>query len=132
MENSTFLMRNGNDEYTLYTFDVNHFGSIKTLSKMNEPLLHMVVTCLQKIHSEDKPAPVYFPKNENIPEMMVCIQKRGKNNIILALNLGSFLLSEMTDEEFHEIVFELETIPLQPIGTKVYFPPLKGKDEKYS
>jgi hypothetical protein len=35
----------------------------------------------------------------------------------------------MTDEEFHEIVFELETIPLQPIGTKVYFPPLKGKNE---
>jgi hypothetical protein len=122
-------MRNGLDEYTLYTFDINRFGSIKTLSKMNEPMLQKMVLFLRAMHSDDKPNTIWFPQNSDIPEMMVTVRRRGKDNIILALNLGSVLLSEMTDEEFHEIVFELETIPMQPIGTKVYFPPLKGKDE---
>jgi hypothetical protein len=129
MEASTFLMRNGYDEYTLYVYDVNRFGSIKTLSKMNEPELHDIVVLLRQVHSEINPCVVWFPQNPNIPEILTSIRKRGKDNIILAINVGSVLLSEMTDDEFHEIVFELETIPMQPIGTKVYFPPLKGKDE---
>jgi hypothetical protein len=125
MENSTFLMRNGKDQYTLYTFDVNHFGSIKTLSKMNEPQLHTLVVLLREMHSSDKPSRVWFPRNYDIPEMLTSITKREKDNIILSINIGSYLLSEMTDDEFHEVVFELETIPMQPIGTKVYFPSLK-------
>jgi hypothetical protein len=130
MTNSTFLMRNGNDEYTLYVYDVNCFGSIKTLSKMNEPELQDIVILLRQIHSEVKPCVVWFPQNPDTPEILVSVRKRGKDNIILSINVGSVLLSEMTDDEFHEIVFELETIPMQPIGTKVYFPPLKGKEDE--
>jgi hypothetical protein len=122
-------MRNGLDEYTLYMYDVFRFGSINTLSRMNEPGLHKLVVLLREMHSNDKPSAVWFPQNYDTPEVLTSITKRGKDNIILAINVGSVLLSEMTDDEFHEIVFELETIPMQPIGTKVYFPPLKGKDE---
>jgi len=129
MENSTFLMRNGLDEYTLYTFNINRFGSIKTLSKMNESELHDIVVLLRQVHSEVKLCIVWFPQNPDMPEILTSIRKRGKDNIILAINVGSVLLSEMTDDEFHEVVFELETIPMQPIGTKVYFPPLKGNEE---
>jgi hypothetical protein len=128
MEASTFLMRNGLDEYTLYMYDVFRFGSIKTLSKMNEPGLHKLVVLLREMHSNDKPSAVWFPQNYDTPEVLTSIIKRGKDNIILVINVGSLLLSEMTDDEFHEIVFELETIPMQLIGTKVYFPPLKDKE----
>jgi hypothetical protein len=123
-EHQTFLMRNALDEYTLYTYNLLQFGSIQTLSKMNEPELHKLVVFLREMHSNDKSSTVWFPQNYDTPEVLTRISKRGKDNIILAINVGSHLLSEMTDDEFHEVVFELETIPMQPIGTKVYFPPL--------
>ena len=124
MEASVFLMRNGVDEYSLYVYDVDRFGSIKTISKMNEPKLQEMVVCLREMTRIEKALSVFFPNN--LPDVNVSIVKRiNPIEYNMVLNLGMTIISQMDETEFHETLFEMETICMQQIGTKVYFPPLK-------
>lgn len=58
-------------------------------------------------------------------ELSVHLRKRGIDNYILHINLGSLLLSEMNQLEFDELVKDLTMLQTREIGSKVYFQPIK-------
>jgi|SRR5215467_14437549 len=94
--------------------------SIQPLSTLNQQSYDMMIDCLRGL-SNGLQGRYQFPRYGALPDVQVMIQKYDTDLIILHLQLGDIILSNMDDSEFEQLITELIELKNQPIGSKVYF-----------
>jgi hypothetical protein len=96
------------------------------LCRMSFDDVAFMVNCLDDMRkSQNLPYWYQFPSLKERPDIILRIIKRTEDSYALESQLGLITLSKMDHTEFTELFFELQSLPNETIGSKVYFPPVK-------
>lgn len=120
MMRQTFIVKQFVDSYDLVVTGLMTSFSIHPLSTLNKQSYEMMIDCLKGLRN-GLSGFYQFPKYTTMPELQVTLQKHDVDSIVLQISLGAITLCDFDDEDFEELITELEALPFLPIGSKVYF-----------
>lgn len=116
----TYIVKLQEDSYDLVTLGLMSAFSIQQIATLNKQSYEMMIDCLKGLRN-GLSGFYQFPKYSTMPELQVTLQKHDVDSITLQINLGAITLCDFDDEDFGELITELEALPFLPIGSKVYF-----------
>jgi len=115
-----YIVKLTNNSYDLIAEGLLSTFGFNVLATISQKSYDMMLDCLQGLRN-GLSGFYQFPHYDTMPELRVIIQKYDTDSIVLHLQLGNFILSDMNDSEFEELIRKLVELKNQPIGSKVYF-----------
>ncbi len=111
--------------YDLIAQGLNGEYSMHILSTLFAEDFHLMIEYMEQMRvSRNLPFYYHFPRFKTAPEIDVRLVRNVLGYQII-LNLGARILSDMSEQEFDQILWDLKDLRSQFVGHKVYFPPVK-------
>ena len=114
--------------YVVLKSGVDSRQRMMRINELDKTAYHVFLEYLKQMSfSSHLPFHYYFPSYSPMPEVRIMITKYKDLSYQVSLNLGMIRLSDMDQYEFDFLIGELEglTSSEAPIGSKVYFQPIK-------
>jgi hypothetical protein len=123
---TAFIHKIDEDSYDLVAQGLIGEFSMHILSTLFQKDFDLMIEYMEQMRvSKHLPFYYYFPRYKTAPEIDVRLVRNSMKEYQLILNLGARILSDMSEQEFDQILWELKDLRSQFVGHKVYFLPVK-------